>query len=108
MKRLWQLLVVALLCFSGFAFAGQQVLYTVVPDANFAAILATDGPLGTNKIQGSVSMGGYTYYITANTARPASSVYAMMLMPNGSFVLSQSKLPALTPVHTFLGWNIPQ
>ena len=85
----------------------QQVLFTVVPDANWPAILATDGPTGTNLIQGYVDMGGYVYYITGNTARPASSVYAMMLMPNGSFIMSQSKLPALTPVHTFSGWNIP-
>ena len=91
----------------------QQVLYTIVPDANFPdanfpAILATDGLTGTNLIQGSVSMGGFTYYITANTARPASSVYAMMLMPNGSFIMSQSKRPALVaPLQTFLGWAIP-
>jgi hypothetical protein len=85
----------------------QQVLFTIVTDANFVAILATDGPTGTNLIQGSVSMGGFTYYITANTARPATSVYTMMLMPNGSFIANQSKLPALTPVHTFSGWAIP-
>ena len=85
----------------------QQVLYTVVSDANFVAILATDGPGGTNLIQGFVSLGGNTYYITANTARPASSLYAMMLMPNGSMILSQSKQAGLTPVHTFAGWAIP-
>jgi hypothetical protein len=52
-------------------------------------------------------MGGYTYYITENTTRPASSIYAMMLMPNGSVIMSQSKQPVLTPVLTFLGWAIP-
>ena len=85
----------------------QQVLFTIVPDTNWAAIYATDGLTGTNLIQGYVDMGGYVYYIPANLARPSSSVYAMMLMPNGSFILSQSKLPALTPVHTFSGRSIP-
>ena len=85
----------------------MQLLYTVVPDASFAAILAADGPTGTNKIENYVSMGGNTYYITENTARPAASLYAMMLMPNGSMILSQSKQAGLTPVHTFAGWAIP-
>jgi hypothetical protein len=85
----------------------QQVLYTIVTDANFVTILATDGPTGTNLIQNWVSLLGNTYYITANTVRPATSTYAAMLMPNGSMITSQSKLPALTPALTFLGWNIP-
>ena len=108
MKLLARLLIVAWLCYEQLAFAVQQVLFTIVPDANWAAIYATDGPSGTNLIQGWNDMGGNVYYITANLSRPSSSVYAAMLMPNGTFIVSQSKLPALTPVLTFMGWDIPQ
>ena len=85
----------------------QQTLFTIVSDADFVAINTTDGATGTRKIQNAVSLGGNTYYITTNLSRPATSTYAMMLMPNGTFIASQSRLPALTPVLTFLGWAIP-
>ena len=84
-----------------------QLLYTVVPDASFAAILAVDGPTGTNKIENYVSMGGNTYYITENTTPPAASIYSLMRMPNGSFIASRTWQGGLPAVHTFLGWPIP-
>lgn len=85
----------------------QSVLFTVVSDANFVAINGTDGPAGTQKIQNAVSLGGNTYYITANLTRPATSTYAAMLLSNGSFIVSQSKQPALTPALGFFGWALP-
>lgn len=84
----------------------SQLLYTVVPDASFAAILAIDGPTGTNKIEGYVSMGGNTYYITENTSLPGGAIYGMMRMPNGSFIANRTWIGG-TVVHTFAGWAIP-
>src|ERR1035441_3820263 len=99
MKRF--LASILLACLPLFAWAGQQVLFTVVPDANWAAICAVDcaPPTGvTGLIQGWVENSGFTYYITANTTRPASSLYAMMLMPNGSFIVNQAKQARLAVV----------
>jgi len=81
--------------------------FFVMPDANFAPILAAEGPLGTNVIQGYVSMGGNTYYITSNLTPPSGTNYACRMNSNGGFIVSQSKKPALTPAHTFFGWDIP-
>lgn len=82
--------------------------FIVVTDANYAPILATDGPSGTNLIQGSVSRNGFTSYITGNLTPPGTRLYAMRINADGSFILSQSKLPGYTTVaDTFAGWTIP-
>jgi len=52
-------------------------------------------------------MGGNTYYITGNLTPPGGTTYVARLNANGTFIVSQSKQPALTVVHTFNGWTIP-
>lgn len=82
--------------------------FVVVTDANFVPILAADGPSGTNLIQGSVSRGGFTSYITGNLTPPGTRLFAMRMNADGSFILSQAKLPGYTTVaDTFAGWAIP-
>jgi len=80
----------------------NSAFFFVIPDASFASILATD-----NQIQGYVSMSGSTYYITGNPTPPGGTTYACRMNANGTFIRSQARQPALTPVHTFFGWNIP-
>ena len=82
--------------------------FIVVTDANFVPILATDGPTGTNLIQGSVSRNGFTSYITGNLTPPATRLYAARLNADGSFIVSQSKQAGYTTVaDTFMCWAIP-
>jgi hypothetical protein len=85
----------------------SPALFVIIADANFPAIDAVDGALGTQKIQNAVSMGGFTYYVTSNLVPPGGTVYLARLNANGSFIVSQSKQPALTTRHTFMGWTIP-
>lgn len=82
-------------------------LFIVIASASFAAILAVDGPGGTGLIQGSVDMGGNVYYITGNLTPPGGTLYIARLNANGTFLVSQSRQPALTTIHTFAGWTIP-
>ncbi len=75
-------------------------LFVVVTDAVFAGI-------SDPQIQGSESLGGNTYYITGNLTPPTPTLYIARLNANGTFIVNQSKQPALTPIHTFFGWAIP-
>lgn len=80
----------------------------IIADAAYVAILATDGPNGTNLIQGSVSRGGFTHYITGNLVPPVGWDYVMRQNANGSFLLSGSRQPAYSVItDTFFGWAIP-
>lgn len=80
----------------------------IISDANYVAVLAADGPSGTNVIQGSVSRNGFTHYVTGNLTPPGSTVYIMRLNVNGSFLANQSKQPAYTTItDTFFGWPVP-
>jgi len=82
-------------------------LFVVISDAAFATLKAADDLLTPPQIEGSVSMGGNTYYITGNLTPPGGTTYIARLNANGTFIVSQSKQPALTVVHTFNGWTIP-
>ncbi len=78
-------------------------LFVIVPDSSFAAIQLADAA-----IQGSVSMGGFTYYITGTLTPPSGTDYVARLNANGSFLVSQSRQPALAAAaQTFAGWAIP-
>ena len=83
--------------------------FFIISDAGFAPILTADGPTGTNKIQGYVSMAGFTYYLTTNLTPPGGTVYAKRLNADGSVLVSQSVQPGLTGgvKNTFYGWSIP-
>lgn len=83
--------------------------FFIIADASFAAILATDGPTGTNLIENHNSFLGFTYYMTLNLTPPGGTVYAKRLNADGSFLVSQSVQPGLTggPVNSFAGWGIP-
>ena len=86
----------------------NPVLFIIIADLSYAAILAADGPSGTNLIQGSVSRNGFTHYITGNLTPPGGTVYVMRLNANGTFLASVSKQPAYAVVtDTFLGWPVP-
>lgn len=86
----------------------NPALFVTVADANYAPILALDGPAGTNLIQDSYSAGGFTGYITGNLTPPGGSLYICRLNANGSFLVNQSKQASYTSVlFTFLGWAIP-
>jgi len=83
-------------------------LMIIIADASYPAILAVDGPAGTNLIQGSVSRNGFTHYVTGNLTPPGGTVYIERQNANGSFLVNQSKQPAYTIVtDTFFGWPIP-
>ncbi len=82
-------------------------LFVIISDASFAPIKSADDLLTPPQIQGSVSLGGNTYYITGNLTPPGGTTYIARLNANGAFIVSQSKQPALTCVHTFNGWAIP-
>ena len=86
----------------------SPAFFIVVTDANFVPILAADGPSGTNLIQGSVSIGGWTSYITGNLTPPGTRLYAARQNADGSFIVTQSKLSGYPiALMTFFGWNIP-
>ncbi len=85
----------------------NPALFIVIADASYPAILAVDGPGGTNLIQGSVSMGGNTYYITGHLSLPGGALYVAKILSDGTFIVSLVKQAGLTPVHTFFGWGVP-
>lgn len=81
----------------------------IIADASFAAILAVDGPGGTNLIQGIVSRNGFTHYVTGNLIPPVGNLYAMrQLANNAGFISNVSRQPAYTLItDTFFGWPVP-
>ena len=78
----------------------SPALFVVMTDANFAGV-------SDSQIQGSVSLNGNTYFITGTLTPPAGTLYVARLNANGTFIVSQSRQPALTPALTFFGWAIP-
>lgn len=86
----------------------SPALFVIIADASFAPIQTADAQLAQPQIQNAVHMGGFTYYITGNLTPPGGTVYVARLNANGSFIVSQSRQPALSAAaHTFAGWAIP-
>ena len=81
----------------------NPALFVIMTTADYQ----TGPALTDTQIQGSVDMGSNTYFITGNLTPPASTTYVCRMNANGTFLVSQSRQAGLTPIHTFLGWQIP-